>query len=153
MPVRRITSRPTFIAPERRMDPTQSQVERRRSRRKVSMTQTESTYQVLGKGRKAIDGMEKVTGRARYVADINLPGMLYARSVLSPYAHAKIVSIDASKAKEMPGIVAVLTAQDLPTRDRAINSRHSAVLAKDKVFFRGQPVVVVVGESESAAQD
>src|SRR5262245_43828575 len=117
------------------------------------MTQIDSTYQVLGKGRKAIDGAEKITGRARYVADVNLPGMLYARPVLSPYAHAKIVSIDASKAREMPGVVAVLTAQDLPTKDRAINSRHSAVLAKDKVFFRGQPVVVVVGESEGVAQD
>ena len=53
----------------------------------------------------------------------------------------------------MPGVVAVLTADDLSTKDRAINSRHSAVLARERVLFRGQPVVVVVAESEQAAQD
>ena len=75
--------------------------------------------------------------------------MLHARPVLSPYAHAKIVSIDTAAARQMPGVVAVLAAGDLPTKDRAINSRHSAVLARDKVYFRGQPVVVVVAESEA----
>jgi len=117
------------------------------------MTQQDSAYQFLGKGRKAIDGLEKVTGQARYAGDVSLPGMLHARPVLSPYAHAAIVSIDTSAARQMPGVVAVLTADDLTTRDRAINSRHSAVLARDKVYFRGQPVVVVVAESEQAARD
>ena len=79
--------------------------------------------------------------------------MLHIRPVLSPYAHARIVSIDGSAARQVPGVVAVLTAQDLPTRDRAINSRHSAVLARERVLFRGQPVVAVVAESEHAAQD
>ncbi|MFO7169678.1 MAG: xanthine dehydrogenase family protein molybdopterin-binding subunit [Chloroflexota bacterium] len=97
--------------------------------------------------------MEKITGRARYAADLNLPGMLHARLVLSPYAHAKITKIDTSAAAAMPGVVAVYTAEDLPTRDRAVNSRHSAVLAKEKVLFRGQPVVAVLGETEAAARD
>src|SRR5262249_34595358 len=119
----------------------------------VTMTQQASAYQFLGKGRKAIDGMEKVTGHARYASDVSLPGMLHARPVLSPYAHATIVSIDAGAARQIPGVVAVLAAEDLPTRDRAINSRHSAVLAKEKVYFRGQPVVVVVAETEAAARD
>jgi CO/xanthine dehydrogenase Mo-binding subunit len=117
------------------------------------MTQQDSAYQYLGKGRKAIDGMEKVTGRARYAGDVSLPGMLFARPVLSPYAHAKLVSIDTSAAQALPGVVAVLAADDLPTKERAINSRHSAVLAKQKVYFRGQPVVVVLAESEAAARD
>jgi CO/xanthine dehydrogenase Mo-binding subunit len=115
--------------------------------------QQDSAYQFLGKGRKSIDGMDKVTGRARYVGDISLPGMLHARPVLSPYAHARVTAIDTSRAAQVPGVVAVLTAEDLPTKDRAINSRHSAVLAKEKVYFRGQPVVVVVAESEAAARD
>jgi CO/xanthine dehydrogenase Mo-binding subunit len=110
-------------------------------------------YQYLGKARKSVDGLEKITGRARYAADVSLPGMLHARPVLSPYAHATIVSIDADEARRVPGVVAVLTAEDLPTRDRPINSRHSAVLAKGKVFFRGQPVVVVLAETEAAARD
>ncbi|HEY3228634.1 MAG TPA: molybdopterin cofactor-binding domain-containing protein, partial [Roseiflexaceae bacterium] len=117
------------------------------------MTQQVSAYQYLGKGRKLVEGMEKVTGSALYTGDVRLPGMLHARPVLSPYAHARIVSIDTAAAARMPGVVAVLTAQDLPTRDKIMNSRHSAVLAKEKVLFRGQPVVVVVGESEVAAQD
>jgi CO/xanthine dehydrogenase Mo-binding subunit len=117
------------------------------------MSQKEPTYQYLGKGRKLIEGVEKVTGRARYAGDITLPGMLHARPILSPYAHAKIVAIDKSMAEQMPGVVAVLTAQDLPTRDRIIASRSSAVLAKERVLFRGQPVAVVVAESAAAAQD
>jgi len=117
------------------------------------MQQEEVTYQYLGKGRKSIDGLEKITGRARYVADLTLPGMLHARPVLSPYAHAEIVSVDASAARELPGVVGVFTADDLPTRDRAINSRHSAVLARGKVYFRGQPVAVVVAETEAIARD
>ncbi|MBI1878927.1 MAG: xanthine dehydrogenase family protein molybdopterin-binding subunit, partial [Chloroflexi bacterium] len=114
---------------------------------------TPKEYQFLGKGYRLVEGLEKITGRARYAADVTLPGMLHARPILSPYAHAKIVSIDQSAAMQMPGVVAVLTAQDLPTRDRVIASRSSAVLAKDRVLFRGQPVAVVVAETPEAAQD
>lgn len=112
-----------------------------------------STYTYLGHGRKIIDGAEKVTGRARYAGDLALPGMLHARPVLSPYAYATIRSIDLSAAQAVPGVVAVLTAQDLPSRDKLIASRNSAILAKNTVMFRGQPVVVVVAENEAAAQD
>lgn len=117
------------------------------------MSTQAATYQYLGKGRKIIDGAEKITGQARYTADISLPGMLHARLVLSPYAHANILSIETTEAAAIAGVVAVLTAQDLPTKDKVIASRNSAVLAKDKVLFRGQPVVVVLGETEQAAQD
>ena len=115
--------------------------------------QPEITYQHVGKGRKIIDGLEKVTGEVRYVGDISLPRMLHARPVLSPYAHAKILSIDTTEAEQTPGVVGVLTAQDLPTRHKVIASRNSAILAKERVLFRGQPVVVVVGETAAAAQD
>ncbi len=118
------------------------------------MTAQETDYKYLGKGRKIIDGLEKVVGNAQYTADLRLPGMLHLRPVLSPYAHAKIVSIDAAAALAVPGVVAVLTADDLSsTKGRAINSRHSAVLAVDRVLFRGQPVVAVVAETEAAAYD
>jgi CO/xanthine dehydrogenase Mo-binding subunit len=119
----------------------------------VSVTQQGTNYQYLGKGRKLVEGLERVTGRAQYTGDLTLPGMLHIRPVLSPYAHATIRSIDVSAARALPGVVAVLTAQDLPTKGKAINSRHSAVLAQGKVLFRGQPVVAVVAESEQAAQD
>jgi CO/xanthine dehydrogenase Mo-binding subunit len=110
-------------------------------------------YQFLGKGRRLIEGLEKVTGRARYAGDVTMPGMLHARPILSPYAHARIIAIDKSAAEQIPGVVAVLTAADLPTKDRVIASRNGAVLAKERVLFRGQPVAVVVGENPTAAQD
>jgi CO/xanthine dehydrogenase Mo-binding subunit len=117
------------------------------------VTEKATEYRYLGKGRKLIDGLEKVLGSAQYTADVRLPGMLHLRPVLSPYAHAKIVSINTSAALAIPGVVAVLTADDLPTKGKAINSRHSAVLAVDRVLFRGQPVVAVVAETEAAAYD
>ena len=116
------------------------------------MTQN-AEYTVLGKRHKLIDGLEKVTGHAKFTADLNLGGMLHARPVLSFYAHAKINSINTDAALAMPGVVAVLTARDLVTKDRISNSRSSAVLAKDEVVFAGQFVAVVVATSEAAAQD
>jgi len=110
-------------------------------------------FKVLGKRHKIIDGPEKLNGSAQYTGDLNLPGMLHARPVLSPYAHAKINSIDKTAALAIPGVVAVLTAADLPSKDRPVNSRSSAILAHDKVLFRGHPVVVVVAENETAAKD
>lgn len=118
------------------------------------MTQVkEKQFKYLGKPRKLVEGAEKVTGHVNYVADLNLPGMLHARPVLSPYAHAEIGPIDKSMAEAVPGVVAVLTAYDLPTKDKVIASRNSAILAKERVLWRGQPVAVVVAESDSAAAD
>lgn len=107
----------------------------------------------VGKPRPIIDGEEKVTGQAKYTADVKLPYMLYMRPVFSPYAHALISSIDKSTAEAMPGVVAVLTAADLPTAHKTINSRNTAVLAKERVQWAGQPVAVVVAESEAQAAD
>ncbi len=116
------------------------------------MTQN-AEYTVLGKGRKLIDGLEKVTGHAKFTADLELAQMLHARPVLSFYAHAKIKSINSDAARAMPGVVAVFTANDLVTKDRAINSRSSSVLAKGEVVFAGEFVAVVVATTEAAAQD
>ncbi len=117
------------------------------------MPQEKNAFKYLGKPRRLIDGLEKVSGYAHYVADLKLPDMAYVRLVLSPYANAKITRVDKSAAEAMPGVIAVLTAEDLPTRDRTITSRNSAVLAKKRVIWAGQPVVAVVAESEEAAAD
>lgn len=111
----------------------------------------ELTY--LGRPRPLIDGPDKVSGTARYAADVEVPRMAHARPVLSPYAHARIVSIDAEGARGMPGVVAVLTEADLATRGKPMNSRPSAVLARDYVVFTGQPVAIVVAETAEQAQD
>ena len=114
---------------------------------------TENEYTYLGHPHRLLEGGEKVAGGARYVADLQLPGLLHARPLLSPHAHARILSIDTSMAEAVDGVVAVLTAADLPTRNRAINSRNSAVLARGETLWVGQPVAVVVGEDEAAVSD
>ncbi len=117
------------------------------------MSQTNGEYKYLGKPRPLVEGRQKVMGRAQYVSDIQLPRMLYARPLLSPYAHAKITEIDKSEAETIEGVVAVLTAEDLPTHDRVITSRTSSILAKGETLWVGQPVAVVVAESDAIATD
>ena len=117
------------------------------------MKKNKKNYQYLGKGYPLIEGLEKVTGKAKYVEDLKIDGMLHAKILFSPHAHARIISIKKIVAEEIPGVVAVLCAQDLPTKNQLMASRNSTILAKDKVVFHGQPVVVVVAESVTIAQD
>src|SRR5204863_8446045 len=77
------------------------------------------------------DGPEKVTGRVQYVADIKPKGLLHAKLLRSPHAHARIVSIDASKARALPGVRAVLTARDIPELKHDAPTRAHTVLALD----------------------
>ena len=101
------------------------------------------------------DGPEKLTGRAQYAGDIRLPGMLYARLVLSPHASAKIGSIDTEAARQAPGVRAVYTANDLEgtLKGSESGSRRLNFLAKDRVVFAGQPVAVVLADTEAQAED
>lgn len=110
-------------------------------------------FKYIGKPRPIIDGMEKVTGYAKYTADFAVPNMLYMRPILAQMANATIISIEKEDAEAVPGVVAVLTAEDLPTKDKLINSRNSAILAKERTLWVGQPVAVIVAESETAASD
>jgi CO/xanthine dehydrogenase Mo-binding subunit len=101
-----------------------------------------------------LDSREKVVGSTRYAADlaIPVPGLLHARLVLSPYAHATIESIDTSAALATPGVVAVLTAKDLPIKTYE-DMRMFQPLATREAVFAGQPVAMVVAETEAQAQD
>ncbi len=92
-------------------------------------TDTGKLFSYLGKGHKLIEGQDKVSGCVKYNADLKLAGMLHLRPVLSPHAHASIVSLNLDAARLVPGVVAVLTDGDLCTRNTVINSRSSAVLA------------------------
>ena len=111
-------------------------------------------FRVIGVSRPRTDSRAKVTGSARYAADQPAPGpgLLHARLVPSLYAHARIASIDATAALAMPGVVAVLTADDLPTVG-AGRGRLFEPLARDVARFAGQPVALVVARSEAAAED
>src|SRR4051794_28345039 len=78
------------------------------------IAEREQKFEVIGTRPVRPDGVDKVTGRAQYGNDVTLPGTLYGRVLRSPYAHARIVNIDASKAAALPGVKAVVTGQDLP---------------------------------------
>ncbi|HYB01633.1 MAG TPA: xanthine dehydrogenase family protein molybdopterin-binding subunit [Ktedonobacteraceae bacterium] len=99
------------------------------------------------------DGPDKITGRVRYAGDQVLPGMLYARLVLSPYAHARILKIDTSFALTVPGVVAVFTAEMLGMAQADTLSRAQSPLAVHEVLWCGHPVAIVVGETEASAED
>ncbi|MDE0726053.1 MAG: xanthine dehydrogenase family protein molybdopterin-binding subunit [Alphaproteobacteria bacterium] len=108
------------------------------------------------------DGVDKVTGRAMYGADLTLPGMLEGKVVRSPHAHAKIISIDTSKAAAMDGVKAVVTAADMPLADPTpvasgeamINLRDLSdnVIAREKVLYEGQTVAAVAATSADIAE-
>lgn len=116
------------------------------------MTQ-QAPHRYLGKARKLVDGIEKVTGRAHYAGDVSLPGMLHGKLALSLFAHARITRIDTAAALKIPGVVAVLTADDLPTRNRQPSSRQTTTLAREVVRYRGEPVALVLATSLAAAED
>ena len=101
-----------------------------------------------------LDSREKVVGSTRFAADVPvpLPGLLHARLVLSPYAHATINRIDTAAATQVPGVVAVFTASDLPIKGWE-DMRMYQPLATREAVFAGQPVAMVVAESEATAQD
>ena len=80
----------------------------------MSTTETTQQYKVIGKRPVRHDGVDKVTGRAVYGADVQLPGMLYGKVLRSPHAHARIKSIRTDKALALEGVKAVVTAADLP---------------------------------------
>jgi CO/xanthine dehydrogenase Mo-binding subunit len=111
------------------------------------------TFSVIGRSLPRIDGEEKVTGRTRYAADRELRGLLHARLVLSPHAHARIRRLPVAAARAVPGVVAVLTGEDLPFGDAVPNMRGRYLLARGEVRFAGEPVAAVVAESEAAAAD
>ena len=109
------------------------------------------------------DGAEKVTGRARYGADINLPGLLHARVLRSPHAHARIKSIDVTKAEALEGVRGVVTSADLPQPQGRISDQTEAsmvnpkflsnnCLADGKVLYKGHAVAAVAATSPHIAE-
>jgi len=101
-------------------------------------------YHVVGTPRPKVDAYGKVTGRALYADDIMLPRMLYGRLLRSPHAHARILSIDVRRALELPGVVAIITGEDLPQKFGILpSSQDELALAIDKVRYVGDPVAAV----------
>ena len=119
-------------------------------------------YKWIGKRPIRPDGVDKVTGRARFGADFSLPGMLFGRVLRSPHAHARIKSIDTSKAEALPGVKSVVTSADFPdipseeafVGEGPTNFRSLAhnCMARDKVLYDGHAVAAVAATSASIAE-
>ena len=107
----------------------------------------------VGQRVRRIDSPPKLTGQERFTGDLRVPGMLVARPVTSPYAHARIRSIDASRALEIPGVVRVLSADDLPIARDSSGAPVKAPIASGEAVYAGQFVALVLAESDAAAQD
>lgn len=107
---------------------------------------------LIGVARPRIDAPDKVTGATRYAADGHVHGLLHARLVLSTEAHARIRAIHRDDALAVPGVVAVLTASDIPTATTGTD-RAAEPLAREEVVFAGQPIAMVIAETEAAAED
>ncbi len=112
-----------------------------------------TTYATIGQPVVRGEGADKVSGQAVYAADITLPGMLWGQVLRSPFPHARIVRIDTRRARELPGVHAVLTGRDLPDRRVGRLLRDCPVLARDKVLFIGEKVAAVAAESPDLAEE
>jgi CO/xanthine dehydrogenase Mo-binding subunit len=130
----------------------------------VSMeSQQEQKFKVIGTRPIRHDGVDKVTGRAKYGADISLPGMLHGKVLRSPHAHAQIKSIDTSAALALPGVKAVVTGADFPdvppalvqVGENLINARNLSmnIMARDKVLYDGHAVAAVAATSPHIAEE
>ena len=118
----------------------------------------------IGTSLKRFEDPKLLQGQGTFVDDMQLPNMLYAAVLRSPHAHAHLRSIDASAVRDQPGVVTVLTAEDLAGEMRDIPRRYTSelegvevpahpVLARDKVCYVGQAVAVVVARERYTAHD
>jgi xanthine dehydrogenase molybdopterin-binding subunit B len=124
---------------------------------------SQATYKVIGTRPIRHDGIEKVTGRALYGADVQMAGLLHGRVLRSPHAHAHIRKIDVKKALAMPGVEAVVTSADLhdpgshvvELGEGAINLRHLScnILAREKALYQGHAVAAVAAVSPHIAEE
>jgi CO/xanthine dehydrogenase Mo-binding subunit len=114
---------------------------------------TPDAAEILAEPELRVEGRLKVTGKARYVNDVHLPGMLWADFLMSPHPHARIVSIDTSKALAVPGIAAIITGQDIGPRYFGRALFDWPVLATDRVRYVGERVAAVAGETQEAVEE
>ena len=98
-----------------------------------------------------VDGIEKVTGKAKFVGDIVVPGMLHGKILRSAYPHARIRAIDAAQAEALPGVIAILTGADISDLNSIYNGRP--VIAMNKVRYVGEPVAAVAALDLATAEE
>ncbi|MCI0781191.1 MAG: xanthine dehydrogenase family protein molybdopterin-binding subunit [Chloroflexi bacterium] len=111
-------------------------------------------FKVLGQNHNRVDALDKVTGQATYASDVYLPGMLMCKLLPSTRSHARILSIDTSRAEQLPGVRAIITGKDFPDLffgSGAVKDRR--IMARDEVFYIGEPVAAVAADDETTAQE
>ncbi|MBL8702676.1 MAG: xanthine dehydrogenase family protein molybdopterin-binding subunit [Alphaproteobacteria bacterium] len=123
----------------------------------------EPRFKWVGKRPDRPDGPDKVTGRARFAADFNMPGQLVGRVLRSPHAHARIKSIDTSAAEKLHGVKAIITAKDLPEQpnqivpagEMQVNLRDVTrnVMAREKALYHGHAVAAVAATTDAVARE
>src|SRR5262245_13181694 len=120
------------------------------------MTTQGRDFSIIGTSVDRVDGIEKVTGKAKYTGDLVIPGMIEGRFLRSPYAHARIRSIDTREAEALTGVVAVVTSKDFtdisPYMGRG-KSKDQPIIAVDRVIFAGQPVAAVAAVDRATAEE
>ncbi len=110
-------------------------------------------YKVVGRPEARLDGAEKVTGKAIYAVDIELPGMAHGKILRSPYAHARLTRIDAGKAAKLPGVYAVITRDDQKRLGMfGAAYKDQTIVAVDKVRYAGDPVAAVAAVDDATAE-
>lgn len=110
-------------------------------------------FAIIGKPLPKVDGMAKCTGQTKFADDLNLPRMLFGRLLRSVHAHALIKRIDTTRAEKLPGVLAVVTGEDLPIKFGILPvSQDEETLAKDKVRYVGDPVAAVAAIDEETAE-
>ena len=107
-----------------------------------------SDYKHIGKDFTPPDISGKVTGKAKYAEDFRVDGMVYARMYTSPIAHGRVTHLDTSAAEAMPGVVGILTAEDVP----AVDAPSAAILTNSPAYI-GDPILAVAAEDEKTAED
>jgi len=110
-------------------------------------------YQTLGKPVPRIEGLAKVTGTTQFAADLAVPNALWSKVLRSSLPHARLVRVDTSKAKELPGVLAVLCGADLPPLLTGLRMKDMPILAQERVRFVGEPVAAVAAESLQIAEE
>jgi CO/xanthine dehydrogenase Mo-binding subunit len=110
---------------------------------------------VIGTNVRRVDGAEKVSGQGLYAGDLRLPGMVYAKVLRSPLPHARILRIDGRRARALPGVVAVLTRENLNVAANSFGAyvRDQQILATDRVRYTGDMVAAVAAEEEGVASE
>ncbi|MDO8700478.1 MAG: xanthine dehydrogenase family protein molybdopterin-binding subunit [Deltaproteobacteria bacterium] len=110
-------------------------------------------FKNVGRSVPRLDGAEKVSGRTRYAADIDVPDALWAKLLRSPLPHARVLSVDSSKAARLAGVHAVISGSDIPPVLTGLRMKDMPVLARERVRYVGEPVAAVAADSPEIAEE